>query len=87
MNKHRSDELLNKYNFRTDYERLTKEVFDSITKDARLALEGTKTSIQMIDTRYLQPVSKTNERVLTIDVGGTNTRKTIIAFDNEGHIS
>ena len=87
MNKQRIDELLNKYNFRTDYERLTKEVFDSITKDARLALEGTKTSIQMIDTRYLQPVSKTNERVLTIDVGGTNTRKTIISFDNEGHIS
>lgn len=87
MSKHTIDSFLNKYNFRTDYERLTKDVFDSIIKDARLALEGVKTSIQMIDTRYLCPVKKTNERILTIDVGGTNTRKTVISFDENGVIS
>lgn len=87
MNREKIDSFFKKHNFRTDYECLITEVKESIMKDASLALNGEKTSIQMIDTRYCRPQRKTCEIVLSIDVGGTNTRKVILGFNEEGRIS
>lgn len=88
--KKRIDNLLSEYNFFTEYD--NKEKTYSLLKNIAFGIKeelsdaytsNNADSVLMIDTKLTSIIRK-NESILVLDIGGTNARKCIVNFNNEG---
>lgn len=82
--KEKIDAFLKRHNFSIDDIIFQTSVFDSLITDMKKGLCGEDSSIQMINTKCKRPELTNNRRVLTLDVGGTNVRASVVAFDEKG---